>query len=50
MFDKDVNTVNVGISQGSEYATDYEYIWVPNMAGFIIFWKRLVLEQATLFF
>ena len=37
MVRKDVNTVNIGISQGSEYAADYEYMWVPNMTGFIIF-------------
>ena len=23
------------IFQGSEYATHYEYVWVPNMPGFI---------------
>ena len=27
---------NFWIFQGSEYAPDYEYIWVPNMPGFII--------------
>ena len=30
-------------------ATNYEYDWVPNMAGFIIE-QRLMLEQATLIF
>ena len=23
-------------AQGSEYAADYEYVWIPNMQGFII--------------
>ena len=35
--------------QGSEYATDYEYVWVPKMLG-LYNEKRLVLEQAALIF
>ena len=38
------------IFRGSEYATDYEYVWVSNMLGFTIYETRLVLQQATLLF
>ena len=35
--------------QGSQYATDYEYVCVPKMLG-LYNEKRLVLEQAALIF
>ena len=38
MFDRDVNNVEL---LSSEYATDYEYVWVPNMPGFTILWKEV---------
>ena len=38
MSDRDLNTVkllNTVELLSSEYATDYEYVWVPNMPKFI---------------
>ena len=33
MSDNDVNTVEL---LSSDYATDYEYVWVPDILGFMI--------------
>ena len=36
MSDMDLNTVELLNIPGLLYATDYEYVWVPNMPEFTI--------------
>ena len=36
--------------QGSEYATDYEFVWFPNKPGFIIWWKNVSVGASSINF